>query len=151
VSDDRHPHDLSHEGHMDAILRKAIRLGLDPVTALRMVTLNPAEHFGLHDAGGIAPGYRADLVVLEDLECFRVEWLIHGGKVIVEDGIVHESAFRRETPRLANSVHVPMIQPEGLRLVARSHRVRVIELIPGPSNPSLWTRDSLCPTAGGTS
>ena len=130
VSDDRDPHDLSHEGHMDAILRKAVRLGLNPITALRMATLNPAEYFGLHDMGAIAPGYRADLVVLENLENFRVEWLIHGGEIIVEQGIVHESAFHWKPPRLPNSLHVRAIQPETLRLTARSHRVRVIELIP---------------------
>jgi adenine deaminase len=131
VSDDRHPHDLVHEGHMDAILRKATHLGLDPITAVRMATLNPAAYFGLHDMGAVAPGYRADLVVLENLRDFHVKWLLHGGKIVVEQGTVHESAFRKKTPRLANSVHVPRIQPEALRLVARSHRVRVIDLIPG--------------------
>lgn len=131
VSDDRHPHDLTHEGHMDSILRKAIHLGLDPITAIRMATLNPAEYFGLHDMGGIAPGYRADLVVLKDLENFRVEWVIHGGKPIVKNGIAQESAFQPKSPPLANSVHVPRIQSEDLLLLARSKRVRVIELIPG--------------------
>ena len=131
VSDDRDPHDLSHEGHMDAILRKAVRLGLNPITALRMVTLNPAEYFGLHDMGAVAPGYRADLVVLEDLERFRVEWLIHGGEIIVEPGAVHESALQWKPPRLPNSVHIQPVQPEAFRLKARSHRVRVVELIPG--------------------
>ena len=130
VSDDRDPHDLSHEGHMDAILRKAVRLGLNPITALRMATLNPAEYFGLHDMGAIAPGYRADLVVLENLENFRVEWLIHGGEIIVEQGVTHEFAFQWKRPRLPNSFHVRAVQPETLRLKARSHRVRVIELIP---------------------
>ena len=130
VSDDRHPHDLIHDGHMDAILRKATHLGLDPITAIRMATLNPAEYFGLHDIGGIAPGYRADLVVVEDLENFRVEWLIHGGRPIVENGIVRESAFQTKSPPLPNSVHVPRIQPEDLLFPARSQRVRVIELVP---------------------
>ena len=131
VSDDRHPHDLVHEGHMDAILRKAIHLGLDPVAAIRMATLNPAEYFGLHDMGGIAPGYRADLVVLEDLENLRVEWVIHGGKPVLENGALQESAFQLKSPPLANSVHVPRIHPEDLLLLARSERVRAIELIPG--------------------
>jgi adenine deaminase len=131
VSDDRHPHDLIQEGHMDAILRKGIRLGLDPITAIRMVTLNPAEYFGLHDMGGIAPGYRADLVVLQDLEDFRVEWVIHGGKPVVENAIVQESAFQRRSPPLASSIYVPRILPEDLLLPARSERVRVIGVVPG--------------------
>lgn len=131
VSDDRHPHDLIHEGHMDGILRKAVHFGLDPITAIRMATLNPAEHFGLHDLGGIAPGYRADLVVLEDLENFQVEWVIHGGRPVVENGIIRESAFQPKTPPLANSIHVARIQSKDLLVPARSERVRVIELIPG--------------------
>ncbi len=130
VSDDRHPHDLVHEGHMDAILRKAIQCGLDPITAIRMVTLNPAVYFGLHHMGVIAPGYRAALLVLENLEDFRVEWVIHGGRAIVEDGAVQESAFQLKSPSLASSVHVPKIQSGDLRLSAPSHRVRVIELLP---------------------
>jgi adenine deaminase len=131
VSDDRDPHDLIHKGHMDAILKKAVHLGLEPVMAIRMATLNPAEYFGLHDMGGIAPGYQADLVILEDLQSFHVEWVIHGGKPIVEDGILQESAFQTRIPPLANSVHVPRIRPEDLRLQARSTRARIIELVPG--------------------
>jgi adenine deaminase len=130
VSDDRHPHDLIHDGHIDAILRKATRLGLEPITAIRMVTLNPAEYYGLHDVGAIAPGYRADLVVLEDLQDFRVHTVIHGGKPIVENGTAHESAFQLKTPTLPNSVHVPRIHSDDLRLPARSDRVRVIHLVP---------------------
>jgi len=121
VSDDRHPHDLVHEGHMDDILRKAVRLGLDPITAIRMATSNPAEYFGLHDMGGIAPGYRADLVVLEDLENFGVEWVIHGGRPVVKNRIVQESAFQLKSPPLANSVHVPKIQSDDLLM---AHRTR---------------------------
>lgn len=130
VSDDRHPGDLLHEGHMDAILRKAIHLGLDPMTAIRMVTLNPAEHYGLHDLGAIAPGYRADLVVLDDLRSFRVAWVIHGGRTVVEDGTLRESIFRAQPPPLPSSVHVPRVHPDDLRLVAKSGRVRVIHIVP---------------------
>lgn len=53
---------------MDGIIRKAVRLGADPVTAIQMATLHPARYFGLRENGAVAPGYRADLVVLEDLE-----------------------------------------------------------------------------------
>jgi adenine deaminase len=131
VSDDRHPHDLIYEGHMDGILKKAIRFGVDPVTAIRMVTLNPSEYFGLSDMGGIAPGFRADLVVLKDLEDFHVEWVIHGGKPVVENGVVQESTFRTKSPPLANSVHVPKIRTDDLLLHARSSKVRVLEVVPG--------------------
>lgn len=116
---------------MDSILRKVINHGLDPITAIRMVTLNPAEYFGIHDMGGIAPGYRADLAVLKDLESFQVEWMIHGGRPVVENGTVQESAFQTKSLPLGSSFHVPRIQAEHLLFPARSGRVRVIEVVPG--------------------
>jgi adenine deaminase len=82
VSDDRHPEDLVEEGHLDAVLRKAVDLGLDPLDAIRAVTLNPALVYGLSDRGGIAPGYLADLAVLEDLKDFRVREVYHRGRAV---------------------------------------------------------------------
>ena len=67
VSDDRHPVDLEENGHLDNLLRRAVSLGIEPVTAIQMVTINPAKYFQTHKIGGIAPGYWADLVVFEDL------------------------------------------------------------------------------------
>jgi adenine deaminase len=55
VSDDLHPQDIRDKGHLDHILRKAVSLGMDPVTAIQLVTLNPAEHFGLRDRGAVCP------------------------------------------------------------------------------------------------
>ncbi len=86
VSDDRHPTDLAAQGHMDSLLRRAVALGLSPVTALQLVTLNPAQYFGWRDRGAIAPGYRADLVVLEDLKDFRVRAVWKGGRLVARDG-----------------------------------------------------------------
>ena len=65
VTDDRHPDDLAREGHLNSLLRQAIGLGLDPLLAIQMVTLNPAEYFGLRHLGAAAPGYQADLTVSE--------------------------------------------------------------------------------------
>ncbi len=89
-SDDRTPADLLHEGHVDHLLRRCVAEGLDAMTALQMATLNAAEHFGLADRGAIAPGRRADFVVLEDLVGFKVRQVFHGGRLVVEDGALLE-------------------------------------------------------------
>jgi adenine deaminase len=85
VSDDRHP-DVMERGHMDYSIRLAVREGLNPMTAIQMVTLNAAERFRLWDRGAVAPGYRADIVVLDSLETLNVEKVISGGRLVAENG-----------------------------------------------------------------
>lgn len=82
VTDDKHPGELLREGHMDGILRKAVNLGADPCIAVKMASYNTARYFGLRELGAVAPGYRADLVVLEDLRSFQVRQVIKGGREI---------------------------------------------------------------------
>ncbi len=86
VSDDRHPDDLMARGHMDYSIRLAVRQGLNPVTAIQMVTLNAAERFRLWDRGAVAPGYRADLAILDDLEHLNVETVFSGGRLVAKNG-----------------------------------------------------------------
>ena len=86
VSDDRHPADILREGHIDFMVRAAIKQGLDPIIALQIASLNAAQYFGLSDLGAIAPGYRADIAVLDGLEHPRAVLVIKDGKVVAEDG-----------------------------------------------------------------
>jgi adenine deaminase len=86
VSDDLHPEDILHRGHMNFVLRKAVLEGLDPVDAIRMVTINPARYFGLNDRGAVAPGLNADCVVFEDLEEFSVSAVYKNGRSVARDG-----------------------------------------------------------------
>ena len=128
VDDDRQPKDLLDEGHMDFILRKAVRSGLDPITALRMVTINTAQRFGLRDRGGIVPGWRADLVVLEDLEAFKVLQVYKGGERVVEDG-----AFMPDVPPglpAPGAMNIAWEKMEGIEVQAAGAEMRIIEVIP---------------------
>lgn len=86
VTDDKHPGDLIRIGHIDAIIREAVSMGADPIRAIRMGTLNAAAYFGLHDMGAVAPGYKADLAVFDDLRTLNVKQVYKGGKLVAEDG-----------------------------------------------------------------
>ena len=86
VSDDRHPADLLGQGHIDFMVRTAVEQGLEPILALQIASINAARYFGLPHLGAIAPGYRADMVVLDDLESMRVTKVIKDGGVVAEDG-----------------------------------------------------------------
>ncbi len=87
VTDDSHAHTISYDGHMDRVLRHAIEKGLDPVTAIQMMTINTAEHFGVsREMGMIAPGRWADVVLVKDLNSFKAEMVIAKGQVIAESG-----------------------------------------------------------------
>lgn len=86
-TDDSHAGTLSNNGHMDRVLRHAIEQGLDPITAIQMMTINTAEHFGLsREIGMIAPGRWADVLLVKDLENFKADVVIARGQVIAESG-----------------------------------------------------------------
>lgn len=108
VTDDSHAQTLSQDGHMDRVLRHAIEQGLDPVTAIQMMTINTAEHFGLtREMGMIAPGRWADVVLVKDLNNFKADTVIARGQVIAEKGEWKVSLPKFKYPSWAtNSVHL---------------------------------------------
>jgi len=130
VTDDREPEDLLGEGHMDFLVRKAVRLGLDPVQALTMASLNAAEYFGLRGLGAVAPGYQADLVVLDDLSTCQVDLVFKAGHLVGRGG--QPLWERRNLPAssLANRVRLGLFSLDSLAIPARTGRVRVLEMIP---------------------
>ena len=131
VSDDRHPLDLLHEGHLDSILRKAVLKGLDPIIAIQLVTMNPAEHFGLKGLGAIAPGYKADLVVFEDLKDFRVSMVFKDGKLVADNGRVLSYSFQQKRQRLSYFMNVNWKKLQGLQVKAKPESLlKVIEVFP---------------------
>lgn len=87
TTDGPHPAFIEEEGCVDGLLRKAVSLGLAPVEAIQMVTINPATYLHLdHELGGVAPGRRADLLLLPDLVNFRPHLVIAGGKKVAQNG-----------------------------------------------------------------
>ena len=130
-TDDRHPADLLDEGHIDYLVRLAITQRLDPITAIRMATLNAVEWFRLHDRGAIAPGKRADLVIFSNLKDFHAEMVFTGGVLVAQDG-----ALVGDWPILAvddshvrDTVHVEW-ERISLAIPAQGERARVIGVVP---------------------
>jgi adenine deaminase len=108
VTDDSHAQTIAQDGHMDRVLRHAIEQGLEPVTAIQMMTINTAEHFGLtREIGMIAPGRWADVVLVRDLNHFKADLVIAKGQVIAENGKLKVSLPKFKYPGWAtNSVHL---------------------------------------------
>ena len=86
VTDDKHPSDLLEKGHIDYIIREAVRMGANPCDAIRMGSLNAANYFGLKNLGAVAPNYQADLVILKDLETIEVEAVYKRGAIVAGRG-----------------------------------------------------------------
>ena len=131
VSDDRHPQDLLRQGHLDHIIRTAISLGIRPLSALTMATLNPAEYFGLKGRGAIAPNYWADMIVVDDLEEFRVEKVFKKGDLVAENGEMVVDIAPYSDPGVEETVRITSVEANAFRIQATGANVRVIELIPG--------------------
>lgn len=125
-TDDRQPSDILERGHIINNVRMAVRFGLDPVSAVRMATLNAAECYGLRDRGGIAPGRRADLVLVEDLKDFRVLSCWAGGELVARDGRTLRSFFMVDPGELCFSVNLAPLPERPFSVKVPSGKARVI-------------------------
>ncbi len=130
-SDDRQPKTIRQEGHLDGLLRICVEEGLDPVAAVTMASLNVAQCYGLKRRGAIAPGYRADVVLVEDLRQFAVWQVWLSGQLAAENGAYLLPVTRADTQAVASSVHVRDFDCKKLALPLGSSRVRVMEIQPG--------------------
>jgi adenine deaminase len=129
VTDDRHPEDLLSEGHIDDLVRKAVAQGLDPVLAVQMASINTAEYFGLRNMGAIAPGYRADLLVVDDLERFNIAQVFAAGQLVAEDGRFLPSPAELPRVPLQSTMHLDLTALD-FTIAAGEGPAKVIGVIP---------------------
>src|SRR3954471_20281525 len=130
VTDDRAPNDLRDEGHLDHAVRLAIAEGLDPVSAIAMATINPAERFGLKRIGAVAPGYRADLIVADDLQDLRARLVLNGGRIVARGGGPTFAPRPFDYSSALDTVHIGPLDESSLRLPSTARRCREIGLVP---------------------
>ena len=135
VVDDRNCSDLLQEGDIDAVVRKAIDRGLEPIRAIQMATINTADYFRLHDRGGIGPGYIANLITITDLAKLEIDMVFYQGKLVARQG---KPLFPLPPVTLELRDTVRIKPPMGKSLSLRAKRSNlseetypVIEIVPG--------------------
>lgn len=135
VTDDKLPDDLIADGSANYNVRLAIEEGIDPVTAIQMVTLNAAEFFGLRNLGAIAPGYQADLLILDDLKSISIDKVIKKGKCVVKNGEIGKEVFKWDESNKELALKLPKINMKelhknDLQIHLSSDLCNVIEIVP---------------------
>ena len=131
VVDDRSCADLLRDGDIDAVVRKAIRLGLDPVRAIQLATINTAEYFKLDGFGAIAPGYLANLVVIGELPSLQIDMVFYRGRLVAREGKPLFPLYQPRAKGLTNTVNIKPFTVEALKLFASGGTELVIEVVPG--------------------
>ncbi len=128
VTDDRHLDFLMDYGHINSMVKKAIKLGLDPITAIQMASLNTALHFRIKNIGAIAPGYSADMIVFDDFDNFDIKKVYKSGKLVAENGkLIKELKY--ETVSLPESVNIKPVNGRDLKVDVKGNRINVIEIV----------------------
>ena len=130
VVDDRSCSDLLRDGDIDAVVRKAIKLGLDPIRAIQLATINTAERFRIAAVGAIAPGYIANIAVLSDLYKFKVEMVFHHGKMVARSGKPLFIPSVRANKQMTHTMKVKPFAIERLKITAGTWHHPVIEIVP---------------------
>jgi len=131
VSDDRSASDLVKSGHLDNSLRKAVKAGLDPLIAIRMVTINPAEAYDLRKKGAIAPGYKTDLVTVKDLVEFEVTKTWKSGEIIYNNNQTSDGNGIKTSLKVKSStLPIPQVEINKFTLKPLSNKIKVINIVP---------------------
>lgn len=128
VTDDRHPSDLSE--HINGMVRRAVKFGISPIKAIQCASLNTAEYFGINNLGAVAVGYRADMLVLDDLISFKPRYVIKNGDIIAKNGkmLVKKSSAKQKKIN-THSVKIAPLKLSDFAIKVNSARVKTIEII----------------------
>lgn len=131
-TDDASPDDVYAGGHINHVVRRAVECGIDLVEALRMATINTAQHYGLRGKGVLAPGFDADIAVISDVESMTVSACLAAGRLIARDGgMLSPEPDDPVADRVRSSVRIRSVSEGDLRIATESGRARVIGLVPG--------------------
>ena len=130
-TDDKHPGDILTEGHIDYIVRKAIKKGINPIMAIKIATINTAIHYGLRSMGAISPGYKADMVITESLENFDPKMVIKDAKIVAVDKklVTDVSGAPYRVDEVYNSFKCPFMKKEDIVVKKNGGRIRVIKVM----------------------
>ncbi len=129
VTDDRYPWALKE--HINEMVARVVKNGVPPVKAVQMASLNTAEYFGLKDLGAIAPGYRADMLLLDNLEDFRPQMVIKNGEVVAQNGEMIVSVKEKTLSSLRGTVNIRWLDKDDLKIKAEGDTVKAIEVTSG--------------------
>ncbi len=130
VTDDLDPHDILEKGHINSLVKKAIRLGVHPVKAIQMATINTASYFRLSGLGAILPGYHADFIVMDRLEDLSIGEVYARGKKIAERGSLLNSAPASSEKKTLGVVNVLWNRVGSLEVKAASEHAHIIGVVP---------------------
>ncbi len=131
VTDDRDPQDLTTRGHIDSMVRRAIALGLDAVEAIRLASYNTAQYFRLYDRGAVAPGFVADLVVLDDLDTFQVESVYKDGALVAQQGKLLVDVPPPTLTGITGTVHLGHLRESDIHMPGKPGLVEIVGIEPG--------------------
>jgi len=129
-TDDKNPEDLISKGHINHNIKLAIKSGIDPITAIQMATINASECYRLRDIGGIAPGYDADLIILNSLEDFEIESVYKKGDLVYSHGEIKFKTKDYTNEKVLNTVNIKPVKSKDLVLQLTNDLANVIVVKP---------------------
>ncbi len=128
-ADDRHPEDLLNEGHIDNSVKIAIKNGIDPISAIKMASINTAECYNLKNLGAIAPGYYADLIVIDNLKEFDIVKVFKNGELVSEDKKPLFDIQENNSYDVKDTVNIKAISKEDLNINMKTNKANVMGVI----------------------